>query len=239
MNASHGAGPPTRGRRPGRTSALLVVLVGACAALAALTTTLLAHRLGPLPGDTFLARLAVEHRPPIVVVAFKALTATGTGTTPYALAAAAGLLLTAQADFLPGRRTGFRRTAAVAVCAGWLALGQAIRLGLMTVVARPRPPESNWLTHASRHAFPSGHTTTSAMAAGLVIIALAMTRPPGHRPWIAALTCWAVLVGASRVWLGVHWATDVIAGWLLALAWSLIGAAALAKARDSRSTSAA
>ncbi|MEU2451075.1 phosphatase PAP2 family protein [Streptomyces sp. NPDC012765] len=223
---TQGARPSSRGNGPGHVPQAVASI-----AFAVLAMALLARHLQPLPGDTLLARLAVEHRPHFVVVVVQVITATGTGAIPYVLAAVAGFLLGAQANSLPRRQAVFRTAAAVAVCAGWLALGQALRFGIMTAIARPRPPESDWITHASRYSFPSGHATTSAMAAGIVIVALATRRPVGHRLWIALVTCWAVSIGASRIYLGVHWATDVIAGWLLALAWTLLGATVSAKTR--------
>lgn len=225
MNTAPGAPPSTpRSDRPVRVRRTAASLIGATGVFAVLAAVLLARHLEPLPGDTFLARFAVGHRPHPVTTAFQAVTATGTGLTPYLLAAGAGLLLAGRAAFLPHRRPVFRTAATVAACAGWLALGQAARFGLMTAVARPRPPEADWITHASGYAFPSGHTTTSAMAAGLVVAALVVRRPPGRRLWTTLMICWAVLVGASRVWLGVHWATDVLAGWALAFAWTALGA---------------
>ncbi|PWK64465.1 undecaprenyl-diphosphatase [Streptomyces sp. CG 926] len=164
----------------------------------------------------------MDHRPGAVVAALQVVTATGTGFAPYLLAATAGLILA-------GRRPRTRTAQVVLACVGWLALGQAVRFGLMTLIARPRPPEADWLTHASRHAYPSGHATTSAMAAGLIVAALISRRPRGHRAWIALTLAWAAAVGASRVWLGVHWTTDVIAGWLLALTWTALAVAAAAR----------
>lgn len=85
----------------------------------------------------------------------------------------------------------------------------------------------DWATHASGFAFPSGHATTSALMAGLLVAAI------GHRAYgsragrVAAVLvgCWAAAVGLSRVLLGVHWVTDVVAGWLFAALWLGLGAA--------------
>ncbi|WP_243869844.1 phosphatase PAP2 family protein [Streptomyces liangshanensis] len=172
----------------------------------------------------------------------RGITATGTGPWPYLLALAAGLL---------AGRTGPERLRAAALALAVLVLGQALRYGVLALIARPRPALADWATHASGYSFPSGHTTTSALAGGLLYwgITRHTTRAPAgpgaaspagepaRRTIHALLTrtlrilplAWAATVALTRIYLGVHWASDVIGGWLYATA-CLAGAALVVRA---------
>ncbi|MFI6121998.1 phosphatase PAP2 family protein [Streptomyces sp. NPDC051064] len=164
----------------------------------------------PLAADSGLLAWSVAHRPDTAVALARGLTATGTGVVPYLLAVLAGIVA--------GRTPGHRMSAAglAVLC---LASGQAVRYGAMTLVARPRPPWAAWETHASGWAFPSGHTTTAALTAGLLVLAICLRAPRGRTLLALAAGCWGALVGLTRVYLGVHWFTDVIGGWLLGVGW--------------------
>lgn len=107
--------------------------------------------------------------------------------------------------------------------AGLLVVIWAGGLGLYSfakhVVGRPRPPMDIWLTHVSGSSFPSGHATQSASTFAAVALVAAALLPNARRPALALAVVLAAGVGWSRVYLGVHWATDVIAGWLTAACW--------------------
>jgi len=81
---------------------------------------------------------------------------------------------------------------------------------LKRLIRRPRPEGAAKLFYLSfdRHSFPSGHATR---VGGLVVVLGAMVSPWGT----LALALWGLAVGVSRVALGVHFAGDVAAGWLL------------------------
>jgi undecaprenyl-diphosphatase len=88
-------------------------------------------------------------------------------------------------------------------------------------IARPRPGVPVRLIDASGYAFPSGHAAQSLACYGaLAIIAAVLIDDRRARVLVctvAALT--AFVVGLSRVVLGAHWFSDVVAGWVLAGGW--------------------
>lgn len=103
---------------------------------------------------------------------------------------------------------------------------------LKALYDRPRPnlvPHGTYFAEAS---FPSGHTTTSTtgwMTLALVVASLETRTRAKIFPFvIAAVVC--VLTGISRVYFGVHWPSDVLAGWILGSGWAL-AAWALLEAR--------
>jgi membrane-associated phospholipid phosphatase len=188
----------------------------AAAGLCLLTVLVLAANGVPFSIDTLVHKEAVGHRPVGVRDVATVITDTGTGVVPYLAALAAG--------WLAGRTvTPVRLRARLAVAAaGTLLAGQAVRFAFVEAVHRARPPAGDWAVHVSGAAFPSGHTTTSAITAGLLAWAvLRSTRAAGTRAIAVALLCvaWAMAVGVTRVVLGVHWPTDVLGGWLLATCW--------------------
>ncbi|PVU81185.1 phosphoesterase [Cellulomonas sp. WB94] len=112
----------------------------------------------------------------------------------------------------------FARVRAGALLVGVGSVGVALGLGINRATARIRPPLTDWAGAAGGFAFPSGHTTAATVAAGLVAwtVSRHLKRASGRvAVWVAA-SAWAAGVGWSRVWLGVHWPTDVLGGWLFA-----------------------
>ncbi|MEU0071844.1 phosphatase PAP2 family protein [Streptomyces sp. NPDC006332] len=105
--------------------------------------------------------------------------------------------------------------------AGWLAatcaLGTLVQQALKTAVGRARPVWPDPVDTAHYAAFPSGHAMTATVVCGLFLWLL-HRHGAGRALWSTALTLSVVSVvgvGVTRIWLGVHWSTDVIGGWLL------------------------
>ena len=96
------------------------------------------------------------------------------------------------------------------------------------VVGRPRPPAAIWIGHYTGAAFPSGHATQSAAFYAMLAIVLGAGLSFRRRVavWTAAALV-VLIVGASRIYLGAHWLTDVLAGYALGACWVAIVVAVL------------
>ena len=107
----------------------------------------------------------------------------------------------------------------LAAMLGATLLSESLKLGY----ARPRPDLVAHAVETMGASFPSGHATLSA-AAYLTIGALLAHAQEKRRvkTYIHVTAVFiALLIGVSRVYLGVHWPTDVLAGWCLGAAWSI------------------
>ena len=177
------------------------------AALAALWLAMLLGGGGPVDRGLLFALHSGEQ--PGIALAAAVFTFIGNGTSliPITLAAAAWI--------------AYRHKPAPA-----LVLLASTLTGRMLVVlqklwfARLRPDEELRLVDVHYLSFPSGHAANSAM----VFVAIALLLPaPRHRAvalWAAALL--SLLVGLSRPMLGVHWPSDVVAGWAFGILWLIL-----------------
>lgn len=87
---------------------------------------------------------------------------------------------------------------------------------------RDRPSVVDHLADAGGLSFPSGHAFNgTAVYFALAMAFLPLFAPARHRGVIAVALFIGALVSFSRVWLGVHYPSDVIAGWLAAIGWVL------------------
>ena len=102
--------------------------------------------------------------------------------------------------------------------------GEVVSYAMKSVFARPRPTVVPHLREAFSSSFPSGHAMQSAiiyLTLGAVLMRITESR-------LTKIYCCTVammltfLVGLSRVWLGVHYPTDVLAGWIVGLFWASV-----------------
>ena len=87
--------------------------------------------------------------------------------------------------------------------------------------ARVRPDPMGHLVPVDSFAFPSGHAANAVLV--WTCLALLLPRTARARGWAVWAAVWlAMIVGLSRVVLGVHWPSDVIGGWAFGLFWMLL-----------------
>ncbi|MFE3829388.1 phosphatase PAP2 family protein [Streptomyces sp. NPDC059092] len=193
----------TRWSGPGRTAALLVVAAG-------LLTALVAVRWGPLTAFDQTVAEDLHRR----AVAEPGLTRVNRLLSDWAWDPWTMRLLTAVAVVTVWLRG--ERLLAVWVAAA-SALGAAVSQGLKWAVGRERPQWPDPVDSAHFAAYPSGHAMTATVTCGLLLW-LTWRHGVGVRLRRTAVTVAAVSVigvGITRLWLGVHWSSDVLGGWLL------------------------
>ena len=112
-----------------------------------------------------------------------------------------------------------------------LALGWVLALGgnallnpmLKRVFERVRPVHDHGLVAELSWSFPSGHTSGATVAYGMLAYVVLRTLPTAwHLPAVLGATALAFTVGGSRVFLQVHFASDVLAGFASGTAWLMV-----------------
>lgn len=192
------------------------------------TLTALVVNIGPLPGEWTLVRWALATRNDALTRVIWLLT--------FISSAIPALLICAFASGANLARLRERRTALDAgqiAGAAWPVIAYfgalACNIAMRVAIGRMRPGV-DYIPHGlpelqadfQRFSYPSGH----AGAAMIAFVALASLSEPHPRLRLpAVLGAMLVIIGAGfgRVYLGVHWPTDVFAGYLLAIGWVCIG----------------
>jgi undecaprenyl-diphosphatase len=202
----------------------VVALVGAVAVFGGATEDV-TQQNGLALHDAANLRAFTDHRPAWLVLLSRAVTEIGAVPVLGAIAVVAGLLLW---------RRGFGRVYALAPIASLTVASAAVAI-TKHIVGRARPPVGLHLVSENSASFPSGHATHGA--AMLLCLAFVVAVVVLRRLIVRALVVLAAAlvtgaIGASRLVLGVHWPTDVLAGWALGLGVALaVTMAALVIAR--------
>lgn len=182
--------------------------VSAIVVLAAIWLAMLLWGRGPLDRTIYQA-LYAGGRPVLVVVA-RVFTALGEPTVLVAAGFVTALLLW---------RAGHRHLPWVLIAI--TLIGRGLSEVQKLTIARPRPDLDPHLVVVKTSSFPSGHATSSMIF--YLTIALALTAGSRwHRPAAAGAILLSLLIGLSRVMLGVHWPSDVVGGWSFGLLWVLV-----------------
>lgn len=168
-------------------------------------TILLAMRSPADPTDTL--------GPPWVEEVMRDLTALGGGAVLVLLILSVAIYL-----LLLGRLQ------AMGFLIGAMAGGSLLSLILKELFARPRPDLVPHLSYVTTSSFPSGHSMLSAVT--YLTLGALLARIHNERRFkaffILVAVSLTVLVGVSRVYLGVHWPTDVLGGWTVGAAWAIL-----------------
>jgi membrane-associated phospholipid phosphatase len=205
----------TPDRAPVRPAVAAALAVAAGLAFTLLTVWV-ASRGSSVPAvDEQLHRWALGHRGPATIAVARAAR---WGGTSYVVLPA---LIVIGAAAAPRSRGLARRLGSGLLPALVASTGVYAEIWINHVIGRARPPVADWAGAAGGASFPSGHTTAATLFALSCAWALAGRARPGwpRRAVWAGAGAYALIVGWSRVWLGVHWPTDVAAGWLFSAAW--------------------
>ena len=162
--------------------------------------------------DSRLVNQAREMRKPELDKVMSVATSAG---EPWALALVSGLVGLIWA--------GKQRYADIVTLLLAVAGGGAVNQVLKTFFRRDRPALRLRRAHASGYSYPSGHAMTTLAAYGTLAFLVSrhgsLTKHPGAElVWVPTLALCA-LVGCSRVYLEVHYPTDVIGGWAVGTVW--------------------
>lgn len=169
---------------------------------------------GLVAHDGSVTQSVLDHRLPVLDVAARALTFAGSEVV-------IGGLTVALLGYLWWRR---RDRAAALLVAAAMGVSGALTLGLKALVARPRPPAAAVLGSVdTSFSFPSGHTLNTAVFLGVTVLVALYRLGLAARVRAAVATVVGALlvstgVGLSRVYLGYHWLTDVLASGAIAVA---------------------
>lgn len=139
------------------------------------------------------------------------ITALGASTVVLMIVCVSGLFLTLT-------RHKYSALLLIVATGGGMLLDRMLKL----TFDRPRPHIFMWGTHASMSSFPSGHAMSATIVYGTVAYLAARLQKHRLARWLTLLVAAVIilLIAASRVYLGVHYPSDVLAGSIIGLSWA-------------------
>lgn len=205
LTAEERRGIPARVLRLARANWRVVLVAGCLALFLLLIDEIMepdAMRVDRWAYWLFVQKLRIDWLTP-VMEGFSAL------ASPVVLV----VLLLVIAAFAPGRRPGW-------CCALNLVLTALLNVGLKALIQRPRP-EGFRLIEETGFSFPSGHSMVAMAFFGLIIWLVWRYEADRRQRLLlsAAFAVIIVMIGVSRIYLGVHYASDVIGGFAASLVW--------------------
>lgn len=113
----------------------------------------------------------------------------------------------------------YKKLYSKALIVGLVVVGAAVmNIVFKSMFERSRPDLWEWVVAETFHSFPSGHATASMALAFCVV--LLFWRTKWRTLTIILATAYVGLIGVSRLYLGVHFPTDIVGGWLLGAGWA-------------------
>ncbi len=168
--------------------------------------------------DDMVLRWMAAHQSTLATTAALELTALGTGTVVVMMTVVSGMFLAL---------TGQRRAAVLLVAAtiGGLALNLLLKLHYH----RPRPHIFAWATDVVSSSFPSGHAMNAVIVYGTIAYLVARMTEQRWLRFVTQFVAVLVIIGicTSRVYLGVHYPSDVLGGSIVGGAWAVFCMASL------------
>lgn len=160
----------------------------------------------PLDGiDLSVLEFLASHRNPVADLVPVTLGVAGTDVVTMAVLQTLALVIALFAR-------AWRQLAAVVLAVGIAGTGVS---ALKDVIARPRPPADLTMLAGEGFAFPSTHAAFTSAAATAFVAVTAWRSRRARAVVIALLGAAVALVGFSMVYLGSHWVSDVLVGWLI------------------------
>ena len=197
--------PDSSPPRLGRSVALAVVL----GVLAGAAVWAAFSGVGPARFDNAALAESIEERTSVATTVAILITTLGSTAAMALVAVAVGAWC-----------WGVGRRADAVLAVGAMAGASLVFTVLKNVFDRNRPPVPDRLVSVTNESLPSGHATMSFVVVGtIVVLAWAGRSTLARVLLVVAAAAWVGAVGATRVYLGVHWFSDVLAGWAVGAAW--------------------